>query len=103
MIPLLILSPLILLAALGAVWKARPVHAALLLALALALAREQRPFLRALGWFGLVLLAALLNSRGLIPVARADGPLEHLLVKPAGVALWLLIAWLLCLRSEALE
>ena len=37
MIPLLILSPMILLAALGAVWKARPVHAALLLALALAL------------------------------------------------------------------
>jgi NADH-quinone oxidoreductase subunit J len=37
MIPLLILSFLILLAALGAVWKARPVHAALLLALALAL------------------------------------------------------------------
>jgi NADH-quinone oxidoreductase subunit J len=37
MIPLLILSPLILFAALGAVWKARPVHAALLLALALAL------------------------------------------------------------------
>jgi NADH-quinone oxidoreductase subunit J len=37
MIPLLILTPLILLAALGAVWKARPVHAALLLALALAL------------------------------------------------------------------
>jgi NADH-quinone oxidoreductase subunit J len=37
MIPLLILSPLILLAALGAVWMARPVHAALLLALSLAL------------------------------------------------------------------
>ncbi len=37
MIPILILSPLILLAALGAVWNARPVHAALLLALALAL------------------------------------------------------------------
>lgn len=37
MIPLLILSPLILLAALGAVWRARPVHAALLLALTLAL------------------------------------------------------------------
>jgi NADH-quinone oxidoreductase subunit J len=37
MIPLLILSPLIVLAALGAVWKARPVHAALLLALALSL------------------------------------------------------------------
>ncbi|MBN8456797.1 MAG: NADH-quinone oxidoreductase subunit J [Verrucomicrobia bacterium] len=37
MIPLLILCPLILLAALGAVWKARPVHAALLLALALSL------------------------------------------------------------------
>jgi len=37
MIPLLILSPLILLAALGAVWKVRPVHAALLLALTLAL------------------------------------------------------------------
>jgi NADH-quinone oxidoreductase subunit J len=37
MIPLLILSPLILFAALGAVWNARPVHAALLLALALAL------------------------------------------------------------------
>jgi NADH-quinone oxidoreductase subunit J len=37
MIPLLILTPLILLAALGAVWNARPVHAALLLALALSL------------------------------------------------------------------
>jgi len=37
MTSLLILSPLIMLAALGAVWKARPVHAALLLALALAL------------------------------------------------------------------
>ena len=37
MIALLILSPMILLAALGAVWKARPVHAALLLALTLAL------------------------------------------------------------------
>jgi NADH-quinone oxidoreductase subunit J len=37
MIPLLILTPLILLAAMGAVWKARPVHAALLLALTLAL------------------------------------------------------------------
>ncbi len=37
MTPLLILSPLILLAATGAVWKARPVHAALLLALALSL------------------------------------------------------------------
>jgi NADH-quinone oxidoreductase subunit J len=37
MTPLLILSPLILLAAIGAVWKARPVHAALLLALTLAL------------------------------------------------------------------
>jgi NADH-quinone oxidoreductase subunit J len=36
MIPLLILSPLILLAALGAVWLARPVHAALLLALTLS-------------------------------------------------------------------
>ena len=37
MIALLMIAPLILLAALGAVWKARPVHAALLLALALAL------------------------------------------------------------------
>lgn len=37
MTPLLILSPLILLAALGAVWLARPVHAALLLALTLVL------------------------------------------------------------------
>lgn len=37
MASLLILSPLVLLAALGAVWMARPVHAALLLALALAL------------------------------------------------------------------
>jgi NADH-quinone oxidoreductase subunit J len=37
MIPLLILTLLILLAALGAVWKARPVHAALFLAMALAL------------------------------------------------------------------
>lgn len=37
MIPLLILAPLILLAAIGAVWMARPVHAALMLALTLAL------------------------------------------------------------------
>jgi NADH-quinone oxidoreductase subunit J len=37
MIPILILTPLILLAGLGAVWLARPVHAALLLALTLAL------------------------------------------------------------------
>jgi len=37
MIPLLILTSLIVLAAMGAVWKARPVHAALLLALTLAL------------------------------------------------------------------
>ena len=37
MIPLLIICPLILLAATAAVWKARPVHAALLLALTLAL------------------------------------------------------------------
>jgi NADH-quinone oxidoreductase subunit J len=37
MIPLLILAPLILLAGLGAVWMARPVHAALMLALSLAL------------------------------------------------------------------
>lgn len=37
MTPLLILAPLILLAALGAVWVARPVHAALMLALSLAL------------------------------------------------------------------
>jgi NADH-quinone oxidoreductase subunit J len=37
MTPLLILAPLILLAAVGAVWKARPVHAALFLALTLSL------------------------------------------------------------------
>jgi NADH-quinone oxidoreductase subunit J len=37
MITLLILAPLILLAAVGAVWMARPVHAALMLALTLAL------------------------------------------------------------------
>lgn len=37
MTPILILTPLILLAGIGAVWMARPVHAALLLALALAL------------------------------------------------------------------
>ena len=37
MIALLILIPLIILAALGAVWKARPVHSALLLALSLSL------------------------------------------------------------------
>ncbi|MGD7652399.1 MAG: NADH-quinone oxidoreductase subunit J family protein [Verrucomicrobiales bacterium] len=37
MIPLLILTPAILLAAIGAAWKARPVHAALLLALCLSL------------------------------------------------------------------
>lgn len=37
MIVFYILTPLIILAALGAVWKARPVHAALLLALSLSL------------------------------------------------------------------
>lgn len=37
MIPILILAPLILLAGLAAAWKARPVHAALMLALALSL------------------------------------------------------------------
>jgi len=37
MIAILILIPLIILAALGAVWKARPVHSALLLALSLSL------------------------------------------------------------------
>lgn len=37
MTPLLILAPLILLAAVGAVWMARPVHAALMLALTLSL------------------------------------------------------------------
>lgn len=37
MIPLLVLAPLIFLAAVGAVWMARPVHAALMLALTLAL------------------------------------------------------------------
>ena len=37
MTALLVLSPIILLAAMGAVWKARPVHAAFLLALTLAL------------------------------------------------------------------
>jgi NADH-quinone oxidoreductase subunit J len=37
MIPLLIIAPLILLTALGAAWMARPVHAALMLALTLAL------------------------------------------------------------------
>jgi NADH-quinone oxidoreductase subunit J len=37
MTPLIILAPLILLAAIGAVWMARPVHAALMLALTLAL------------------------------------------------------------------
>lgn len=37
MTPLLILAPLILLAAIGAVWMARPVHAALMMALTLSL------------------------------------------------------------------
>ena len=37
MTPLLILAPLILLAAVGAVWMARPVHAALMMALTLSL------------------------------------------------------------------
>jgi NADH-quinone oxidoreductase subunit J len=37
MTPLIILAPLILLAAIGAVWLARPVHAALMLALTLVL------------------------------------------------------------------
>jgi alpha-1,2-mannosyltransferase len=74
-----------------------------LLVLSLAVSRETRPLARGLGWGGVALLGALLNSRGLVPVARADGLLEHLLVKPAGVALWLLIIWLLCLRPGRLE
>ena len=53
MIPLLILTPLILLAALGAVWKARPVHAALFLALSLALVAVLYLFLGA-DFIGLV-------------------------------------------------
>jgi len=74
-----------------------------LLVLLLAVAREPRPLARGLGWSGVALLGVLLNSRGLVPLARADGLLEHLLVKPAGVALWLLIIWLLGLRPGRLE
>ena len=74
-----------------------------LMVLALAVAREPRARGRVAGAVGLVLLAALLNSRGLVPADRADGLAEHLLVKPAGVALWLLIAWLLSLRADRLE
>lgn len=74
-----------------------------LMVLALAIARAARARARVVGAVGLVLLAALLNSRGLVPVAGAHGLVEHLLVKPAGVALWLLIGWLLCLRADRLE
>lgn len=74
-----------------------------LMVLALAMSREPRARGRVAGAVGLVLLAALLNSRGLVPAAGAHGLPGHLLVKPAGVALWLLIAWLLCLRADRLE
>lgn len=74
-----------------------------LLALAIAVAGERRVAVRIAGAVGLVLLAALLNSRGLVPVARADGLPAHLLVKPAGLALWGLIAWLVWLPAGSLE
>lgn len=61
MIPLLILSPLILLAALGAVWKARPVHAALLLALTLSLGGALYIALGA-GFLGLVQFAVYVGA-----------------------------------------
>ncbi len=74
-----------------------------LLVLALALSREPRATTRIGGFLGLVVLAAMLNSRGLVRVEQAHGLAAHLLVKPAGVALWALIAWLLCLRTDRLE
>jgi len=54
---------------------------------------------------GLAAVGALLNSRGLVPLHAADNLLEHLLVKPAGLALWALAAWLLVeiVRPEAPE
>lgn len=74
-----------------------------LMVLAAAASREPGRGRRAAAWAGLVVLAALLNSRGLVPAARADGLAAHLLVKPAGVALWALIAWLLLLPARRLE
>jgi alpha-1,2-mannosyltransferase len=74
-----------------------------LLVLALAFSREPRAIVRVGGFVGLVVLAAMLNSRGLVRVEQAHGLAAHLLVKPAGVALWALIAWLLCLRTDRLE
>ncbi len=41
-----------------------------------------------------VILAVLLNSRGLIPLREANTVIEHLLVKPAWAGLWGVIVWL---------
>lgn len=74
-----------------------------LMVLAVAIGRQPHPGWRVAGSVGLVLLAAVLNSRGLVPPERASSLADHLLVKPAGAALWILIAWLLCLRDRRLE
>lgn len=74
-----------------------------LMVLAVAASREPGPGRKAAAWAGLALLMALLNSRGLVPLADADSLVAHLLVKPAGLALWALIAWLLCLPAGRLE
>lgn len=74
-----------------------------LMFLVLHVAGAPRAAGRLAGLVGVVLLAALLNSRGLVRVENAAGVPAHLLVKPAGVALWALIAWLLCLRPRSLE
>jgi len=44
---------------------------------------------------GLLVLGILTNSRGLVPLHAAHDPLTHLAVKPAGLALAVLIGWLL--------
>ncbi len=64
------------------------------LLLALAARPSTRPAGAAARIAGVVALAALVNSRGLVPPDAGAGQPWALLVKPAGVGLWGVIGWL---------
>jgi len=65
-----------------------------LLTLAVAAVRHPRWPWRLVKIGGVVGLAILMNSRGLVPLHEADTLIEHLLVKPAWVGLWGVTIWL---------
>jgi len=65
-----------------------------LLTLAVAAIQHPRWQLRVAKVCAVVVLAILLNSRGLVPLHQADTLVEHLLVKPAWLGLWGVIGWL---------